>query len=195
MFFLWSFPQTTWDVFLRKRTKWKNSDIRITLALSLRMKWQNVYGCYNCQLMLVVPDKNLWKMHKKSVGIRNMLRTSVMLPYHFLIVNVNLSWHCSNISATPVGQTGLEIGWFPLGNGVCLIMKKAPSNSPIWQLKKRELLLPLSFLITKLLKLDLSNFHYGPNYKPHFRTQGCVIRENNFTTPLRTPVRTPLRIL
>ena len=23
MFFLWSFPQTTWDVFLRKRTKWK----------------------------------------------------------------------------------------------------------------------------------------------------------------------------
>ena len=50
---------------------------------------------------------------------------------------------CSNISATPIGQTGLEMGWFPLGNGVCLIMKKAPSDSPIWQLKKRELLLPL----------------------------------------------------
>ena len=31
---------------------------------------------------------------------------------------------------------------------VCLIMKNAPSDSPIWQLKKRELLLPLSFLIT-----------------------------------------------
>jgi hypothetical protein len=28
-------------------------------------------------------------------------------------------------------------------------MKKAPSDSPIWQLKKMELLLPLSYLITK----------------------------------------------
>jgi hypothetical protein len=90
---------------------------------------------------------------------------------------------------------GLKMGWFPLGNGVCLIMKKAPSDSPIWQLKKRELLLPLSFLITKPLKLDLSNLHYGPHYKPHYRTQGCVIRENNITTPLRTPLMTPLRIL
>ena len=101
----------------------------------------------------------------------------------------------SNVSATPIGQTGLEMGWFPLGNGVCLIMKKAPSDSPIWQLKKRELLLPLSFLITKPLKFDLSNLHYGPHHKPHYRTQGCVIRENNITTPLPTPLRTPLRIL
>ena len=46
----------------------------------------------------------------------------------------------SNVSAIPIGQTGLEMGWFPLGNGVCLIMKKAPSDSLIWQLKKRELL-------------------------------------------------------
>ena len=45
--------------------------------------------------------------------------------------------------------------------------KKEPSDSPIWQLKKRELLLPLSFLITKPIKLDLSNLHYGPHYKPH----------------------------
>ena len=98
--------------------------------------------------------------------------------------------HGSNVSATPIGQTGLEMGWFPLGNGVCLIMKKAPSDSPIWQLKMRELLLPLSFLFTKPLKLDLSNLHYGPHYKPHYRTQGCVIRENNITIPLWTPLRT-----
>ena len=91
-----------------------------------------------------------------------------------------LKKHGSNVSATPIGQTGLEMGWFPLGNGVCLIMKKVPSDSPIWQLKKRELLLPLSFLITKPLNLDLSNLHYGP----HYRAQGCVIRENNITTPL-----------
>ena len=26
-----------------------------------------------------------------------------------------------NVSATPIRQTGLEMGWFPLGNGVCLI--------------------------------------------------------------------------
>ena len=25
---------------------------------------------------------------------------------------------CSNVSATPIGQTGLKMGWFPLGNGV-----------------------------------------------------------------------------
>ena len=87
---------------------------------------------------------------------------------------------------------GLEMGWFPLGNGVCLIMKKAPSDSPIWQLKKRELLLPLSFLITKPIKLDLSNLHYGPHYEPHYRTQGCVIRENNITAPITNPIKDTL---
>ena len=109
---------------------------------------------------------------------------------------LNINWHfaglnfpaisqlCPNVSATPIGQMGLEMGWFLLGNGLCLIMKKAPSDIPIWQLKKRELLLPLSFLITKPLKLDLSNLHY----QPHYRTQGCVIRENNITTPLRIPL-------
>ena len=74
-------------------------------------------------------------------------------------------------------------------------MKKAPSDSPIWQLKKRELLLPSPFLITKPLKFDLSNLHYRPHYKPHYRTQGCVIRENNITTPLQNPLRTQFRIL
>ena len=96
--------------------------------------------------------------------------------------------YSSNVSATPIGQMGLKMGWFPLGNGVCLIMKKAPSDSPIWQLKKRELLLPLSFLITKPIKLDLSNLHYGPHYEPHYRTQGCVIRENNITAPIMNPI-------
>ena len=72
-----------------------------------------------------------------------------------------------------------------MGNGVCLIMKKAPSDSPIWQLKKRELLLPLSFLTTKPLKLDLSNLHYKPRYETQYRTQGCVIRENNITAPIK----------
>ena len=71
-------------------------------------------------------------------------------------------------------------------------MKKAPSDSPIWQLKKRELLLPLSYLITKPIQLDLSNLHYGPRLEPHYRTQGCVIRENNITTLLQIPLRTPL---
>ena len=49
-------------------------------------------------------------------------------------------WLSPNVSATPIGQMGLEMGWFPLCNWVCLIMKKAPSDSPTWQLKKRELL-------------------------------------------------------
>ena len=71
-------------------------------------------------------------------------------------------------------------------------MKKAPSDSPIWQLKKRELLLPLSFLITKPIKLDLSNLHYGPHYEPHYRTQGCVIRENNITAPITNPIKDTL---
>ena len=97
--------------------------------------------------------------------------------------------YCSNVSATPIGQMGLKMGWFPLGNGVCLIMKKAPSDSPIWQLKKRELLLPLSSLITKPIKLDLSNLHYGPHYK----TQGCVIRENNITALVTNPIKDPIK--
>ena len=49
-----------------------------------------------------------------------------------------------SVSVTPIGQMGLKMGWFPLGNGVYLIMKKAPSDGPIWQLKKREFLLPFS---------------------------------------------------
>ena len=87
---------------------------------------------------------------------------------------------------------GLEMGWFPLGNGVCLIINKAPSDSPIWQLLKRELLLPLSFLITKPIKLDLSNLHYRPHYEPHYRTQGCMIRENNITAPITNPIKDTL---
>ena len=67
-------------------------------------------------------------------------------------------------------------------------MKKAPSDSPIWQLKKMELLLPLSYLITKPIQLDLSNLHYRPVYKPHYRTQGCMIRENDITAPIRNPI-------
>ena len=101
----------------------------------------------------------------------------------------------SNVSATPIGQTGLEMGWFPLANGVCLIMQKVPSDSPIWQLKKRELLLPLSFLITKPIKLDLSNLHYRPHYKPHYRTQGCVIKESDITVPIMNPIKDSIRPL
>ena len=78
----------------------------------------------------------------------------------------------------PLGRWGSKWDDFHWAMG-CVNHEKAPSDSPIWQLKKRELLLPLSFLITKPLKLDLSNLHYGPHYKPHYRTQGCVIREDN----------------
>jgi hypothetical protein len=104
--------------------------------------------------------------------------------------------HSPNLSATTIGQMGLKMGWFPLGNGVCLIMKKRPSDRPIWQLKKRELLLQLSFLITKPIKFDLSNLHYGrhygPHYKPHYRTQGCVVRENNITAPITNTIKDTL---
>ena len=71
-------------------------------------------------------------------------------------------------------------------------MKKAQSDSPICQPKKRELLLPLSFLITKPIKLDLSNLHYGPHYEPHYRTQGCVIRENNIIATITNPIKDTL---
>ena len=52
------------------------------------------------------------------------------------ILNIKRIIHCSNVSATPIGQTGLEMGWFPWGNGVCVIMKKAPSDSPIGSSKR-----------------------------------------------------------
>ena len=58
----------------------------------------------------------------------------------------------------------------------------------------------LFFLITKPIKLDLSNLHYaphyGPHYEPHYRTQGCVIRENNIAAPITNPIKdnlVPLR--
>ena len=97
-----------------------------------------------------------------------------------------------NVSAIPIGQMGLKMGLFPFDNGACLIMKKAPSDSPIWQHKKRELLLPLSFLITKPIKLDLSNLHYGLHYEPHYWTQGCVIREKQITSPITNSIRDTL---
>ena len=62
---------------------------------------------------------------------------------------------------------GARNGVISIGQLGVLIMKKAPSASPFWQLKKSELLLPLSFLITKPIKLDLSNLHYRPRYEPH----------------------------
>ena len=68
-------------------------------------------------------------------------------------------------------------------------MKKVPSDCPIWQLKKRELLLPLSSQITKPIKLDLSK----PHYKPHYGTQGCVISENNITVPITNPIKDPIK--
>jgi hypothetical protein len=68
-------------------------------------------------------------------------------------------------------------------------MKKVPSDSPIRQLKKRESLLSLSFLITKPIKLDLSN----PHYQPHYRRQGCVIREKNITAFITNPTKAPIK--
>ena len=57
----------------------------------------------------------------------------------------------------PLGKWGSKWGYFHWAMG-CLIIEKAPSDSPIWQLKKRELLLPLSFLITKPILISLYIF-------------------------------------
>ena len=113
--------------------------------------------------------------HCSVCSIFRCFRAPAVARYSYWL-KARCSGICSKVFATPVGQMGLEMGWFPLGNGACLIMKKVPSDSPICQLKKRQLLLPISFLITKPLKLDLSNLHYTPHYKPHYRTQGCLIR-------------------
>ena len=67
-------------------------------------------------------------------------------------------------------------------------MKKVTSDSPVWQLKKRELLLPLSSLITKSIKVDLSNLQY----RPHYETQGCMIRENNTTASITNLIKDPI---
>ena len=73
------------------------------------------------------------------------------------------------------------------------VLSTGDLSRPILQLKKREVLLPLSFLITKPIKLDLWNLHYGPHYEPHYRTQGCVIRENNITAPITNPIKDPIK--
>ena len=36
--------------------------------------------------------------------------------------------HCPNVSATPIGQIGLEMGWFPLDNEV-----RNHEKGAIWQ--------------------------------------------------------------
>jgi hypothetical protein len=119
-----------------------------------------------------------------------MLLTTENTPTFVLqIKNLQSKWYSSNVSDTPIGQIGIEMWWFPLRNEECLIMKKAQSDSPIWQLKKRELLIPLSLLITKPIKLDKSNLHYGP----HYETQGCMIRENNITAPVTNPIKDPIK--
>ena len=57
------------------------------------------------------------------------------------------------------------------------------------------MLIPLSFLITKPIKLNLLNLNYGPHHEPHYRTQGCVIRENNITAPITNPIKDTLVLL
>ncbi len=96
-------------------------------------------------------------------------------------------------AATYLLWDGVCNGAISIGQWGDSIMKKVPSDSPVWQLKKRELLLPLPYLITKPIQLDLSDLHYRPRFEPHYRTQGSVIRENNIPTPLRIPLRTPFR--
>ena len=65
------------------------------------------------------------------------------------------------------------------------VLSTGDLSRPILQLKKREVLLPLFSLITKPIKLDLSNLHYGPHWEPHHRTQGCLIRENSITNTIK----------
>ena len=84
-----------------------------------------------------------------------------------------------NVSATPIW--GSKWADFHLVTGCVYNHEKAPSDIPIWPVNKRDLLLPISFLITKSIKLDLSNLHYGP----HYRSQGCLIRGNNITVPIK----------
>ena len=77
-------------------------------------------------------------------------------------------------------------------------MKKAPSDSPIWQLKKRELLVPLSFLITKPIKIDLSNLHYRHHYRLHYKpiTEHKVAwleKVCNIKDPITNPIKDPIK--
>ena len=162
--------------------------------------WLRAYG--NSKLMTLTARGGLWNFwailalcalcHRWTFFFLSHSHFPYFFSWYFIVQYTDYGQAILQRIYYSIGQMGLEMRWFPLSNGVCLIMKKALSDSPIWQLKKRELLLPLSFLITKPLKLDL---HYGPHYKPHYRTQGCVIKENNITTPLWTPLRTPLRTL
>ena len=83
-------------------------------------------------------------------------------------------------------------------NGVISIRQSSVFNHEkvgIWQshlAAQKELLLPLSFLIIKLIKLNLSKLHYGPHFEPHCRTKCCVIRENNITAPIMNPIKETL---
>ena len=177
--------------------EWQPADEVATTMASLTAKnlpWWPCYTEYNEKLRLFkfLPYYQLGIgfdkiLHEEKFGLHEKCKGHLSCLRLFL----NNYDH----AATYLLRDGVRNGAISIGQRGGSIMKKAPSDSPIWQLKKMELLLPLSLLITKPLKLDLSNLHYWPHYKPHYRTQGCVIIENNITTPLQTPLRTPLRIL
>ena len=88
--------------------------IEISVPLGLRSDYR-VYKkltctcrVETCHMSFILLSKTMRKIHVICEALGQLILT-----------------HCPNVSATPM----LKMGRFPFGNGVCLIMKKAPSGS------------------------------------------------------------------
>ena len=89
------------------------------------------------------------------------------------------------VDIAPIGQMGLELRWFPLGNGGVFNHDK----DAIWQ----------SHLTAE--KEGVVNTIIFSNHKTYqvrlikVPTQGCVIRENNISAPMMNPIKDTLNPL
>ena len=59
---------------------------------------------------MYIATKLLIMYFKESTVSTNLVKAGKLDIYSFYVE------HSSNVSATPIGQKGLEMGWLPLGN-------------------------------------------------------------------------------
>ena len=127
----------------------------ILIKLFLNIKLDLIWTKYQICQTAVQKDR--------KVLLWNQVKSKMETWYSELVLN--LCWQRSSFQVTKPQRISYSHWANGAQNGVCLIVKKGPSDSPIWQLKKRELLLQSNlalrnFLVTtkKFLKVKSSLF-------------------------------------
>ena len=150
----------TWEDFEFFYLKSKHSTIEFS---SCSKNW-----CENVLVLVIIVPKeilNPWMIFDNVVVFGWGFD---VLDWIFLYLNpLRFTSHLRNKAPTylllPLGKWGSKWGDFHWAMGVCLIIKRRHLTVPFGS-SKRELLLPLSFLITKPTKFTVNN------YSPHIGT-------------------------